>query len=330
MIALTEATVRLGETVADKEEAIRRAAGLLAEHGHIAPEYAESMLGREKVANTYLGSGIAIPHGLLKDRDLIHSTGLAVVQVPDGVEWNPGETVRLVVAIAAASDEHLQILANLTQVLADEAEVAELVKTTDPSVVVRRLTPLAATRAPAPAAAGDRPRRLRHRRRRARSRRRSARPPGDDVRRRRQGLRQRRARALRREGGQRQEPRRAAHARCRAGRRRSRCWPAATTRTTPSPPSSPRSRAASATTTSPNEAAGSGAVGATGVEAGRPGRRRARHRRLARAGHRSAVAPQAAPAGRRAHGQGSARPRSRSCAPPWRRHGPSCASCTTT
>ena len=98
------------------------------------------MLGREKVANTYLGSGIAIPHGLLKDRDLIHSTGLAVLQVPDGVEWNPGETVQLVVAIAAASDEHLQILANLTQVLADEAEVAELVKTTDPSVVVRRLT----------------------------------------------------------------------------------------------------------------------------------------------------------------------------------------------
>ena len=115
--------------------------GLLVEHGHIAPEYADSMLGREKVANTYLGSGIAIPHGLLKDRDLIRSTGLAVLQVPDGVEWNPGETVQLVVAIAAASDEHLQILANLTQVLADESEIAEVfVKTTDPAVVVRRLT----------------------------------------------------------------------------------------------------------------------------------------------------------------------------------------------
>ena len=150
MIALTEATVRLGETVADKEEAIRRAAGLLVEHGHIAPEYADSMLGREKVANTYLGSGIAIPHGLLKDRDLIHSTGLAVLQVPDGVEWNPGETVQLVVAIAAASDEHLQILANLTQVLADESEIAELVKTTDPAVVVRRLTRCRRRAAPRP------------------------------------------------------------------------------------------------------------------------------------------------------------------------------------
>ncbi len=140
MIALTEATVRLGESPADKEEAIRRAAALLAANGNIAPEYAESMLGREKVANTFLGSGIAIPHGLLKDRDLIHATGLAVLQVPAGIEWNPGETVRLVVAIAAAGDEHLQILANLTQVLSDDAEVDELATTTDPSVVVRRLT----------------------------------------------------------------------------------------------------------------------------------------------------------------------------------------------
>jgi phosphocarrier protein FPr len=140
MIALDVVNVRLGETVATKEDAIRLAAGLLAGTGHIEPAYAESMLGREKVANTYLGGGIAIPHGLLKDRDLIRRTGIAVVQVPAGVEWNPGEEVRLVVAIAAASDEHLQILANLTQVLADEDEVERLATTDDPRVVVDRLT----------------------------------------------------------------------------------------------------------------------------------------------------------------------------------------------
>jgi phosphocarrier protein FPr len=149
VIALTEATVRLGSRPANKEDAIRAAAALLAEHGHIDPRYAESMLGREKVANTYLGSGIAIPHGMIKDRDLIRSTGLAVLQVPSGVEWNPGETVRLVVAIAAASDEHLQILANLTQLLADEHEVRELATTADPALVVDRLT---RTERPAPTA----------------------------------------------------------------------------------------------------------------------------------------------------------------------------------
>ena len=139
-IALDASNVRLGEAPADKEEAIRLVASLLADAGHVDPAYAESMLGREKVANTYLGEGIAIPHGLLKDRDLIQRTGIAVVQVPGGLEWNPGERVRLVVGIAATSDEHLHILANLTQVLADEDEVERLATTTDSALVVERLT----------------------------------------------------------------------------------------------------------------------------------------------------------------------------------------------
>jgi phosphoenolpyruvate-protein phosphotransferase len=140
MITLDASTVRLGASPATKEEAIRMVARLLADGGHIDPGYAESMLGREQVANTFLGEGIAIPHGLLKDRELILKTGIGVVQVPGGVEWNPGETVRLVVGIAAASDEHLQILANLTQVLADEHEVQRLSTTTDPALVVDRLS----------------------------------------------------------------------------------------------------------------------------------------------------------------------------------------------
>jgi phosphoenolpyruvate-protein phosphotransferase len=148
LIALEAGNVRLGASPATKEEAIRMVAGLLAGAGHIDPDYAESMLGREKVANTYLGDGIAIPHGMLKDRDMIRQTGIAVVQVPSGVEWNPGEQVRLVVGIAAASDEHLQILANLTQVLADADEIERLSTTSDSAVLVDRLTRAGDTQAP--------------------------------------------------------------------------------------------------------------------------------------------------------------------------------------
>ena len=68
-----------------------------------------------------IGNGIAIPHGLGADRDLIKKTGVSVVQFPDGVEWNPRQTVRIVVGIAAKSDEHLEILAALTDVLDDTA-----------------------------------------------------------------------------------------------------------------------------------------------------------------------------------------------------------------
>ena len=71
---------------------------------------------------------------------MILRTGIAVVQVPAGVEWNPGEPVRIVVGIAAASDDHLSILANLTRILADDEAIEELATTTDPDVVVRRLT----------------------------------------------------------------------------------------------------------------------------------------------------------------------------------------------
>ena len=156
VIALEPGNVRLGASPATKEEAIRMVAGLLADTGHIDPGYADSMLGREKVANTYLGEGIAIPHGLLKDRDMIRQTGIAVVQAPSGVEWNPGEQVRLVVGIAAASDEHLQILANLTQVLADADEVERLSTTSDPAVLVDRLTRAGDTPAPTAGAIDER------------------------------------------------------------------------------------------------------------------------------------------------------------------------------
>jgi phosphocarrier protein FPr len=150
MINLSANHVRVGGKAADKSEAIRLAAGLLIEQGNIEPGYADSMLAREKVANTYLGNGIAIPHGIPKDRGLIRQTGVAVLQVPDGVEWNPGEKVYLVVGIAAKSDEHLQILTNLTDVLSDTGEAERLAHTSNPQDIVDRLS---SGPGPAPAAA---------------------------------------------------------------------------------------------------------------------------------------------------------------------------------
>src|SRR5512141_793368 len=96
---LERSNVQLHARVANKAEAIRMAGTLLVESQYMKPGYIESMMGREKVANTYLGNGIAIPHGLPKDRDMILRTGIAVAQIPDGVTWNPGEKVYLVVGI---------------------------------------------------------------------------------------------------------------------------------------------------------------------------------------------------------------------------------------
>jgi phosphoenolpyruvate-protein phosphotransferase len=140
MITIDERLIRLQAKATNKQDAIRQAGQLLVDSGHIDAGYIASMLGREKVANTYLGNGISIPHGLPKDRDLIKQTGIAIVQVPAGVSWNPGETARLVVGIAAKSDEHIEVLRRLTRVLGDREQVARLSRTTDPRDIIEALT----------------------------------------------------------------------------------------------------------------------------------------------------------------------------------------------
>jgi phosphoenolpyruvate-protein phosphotransferase len=152
MLQLESANVKVGARAESKEDAIRQVAALLTRSGCIDPGYAESMLAREQVANTYLGKGVAIPHGMPKDRDLIQRTGIAVLQVPAGVAWQEGDTARLIVGIAARSDEHLDILGNLTGLLYDDEMVARLAVTDDPREVIAALT---APRADASASSED-------------------------------------------------------------------------------------------------------------------------------------------------------------------------------
>ncbi len=140
MVALDAAAVRISASPSDKTDAIRQVGSILVDCGNIEPGYVDSMLARERVANTFLGNGIAIPHGIPKDRGLIRQTGVAVLQVPSGVEWNPGEKVHLVVGIAAKSDEHLEILSNLTDVLSDADEADRLAHTHDARDIASRLS----------------------------------------------------------------------------------------------------------------------------------------------------------------------------------------------
>lgn len=132
--------VRLGASPHNREDAVRAAGALLAQAGHIHPSYVDSLLQREKVANTFLGEGLAIPHGMVEDKHLVLRTGLAVLQVPEGVRWGSDDKqARLVVAIAAASDEHLQVLRRLTRVMRDGALMQRLATTTDAQDIVRAL-----------------------------------------------------------------------------------------------------------------------------------------------------------------------------------------------
>ncbi|KAA0678969.1 phosphoenolpyruvate--protein phosphotransferase [Roseomonas genomospecies 6] len=141
--------LRLNASPASKEEAIREAAQLLIAAGCIDPAYAAGMLRREAVANTFLGHGVAIPHGMVEDRGMVRRNGIAVLQVPGGVEWNPGQTAHLVVAIAAQSDAHIAVLRRLTRLMQDEARLTALFTATDPAALSAALGEDAPVTAPA-------------------------------------------------------------------------------------------------------------------------------------------------------------------------------------
>ncbi|MEK6369749.1 MAG: phosphoenolpyruvate--protein phosphotransferase [Burkholderia gladioli] len=136
---LTAGQVRLAARAASRHDAIDQAGALLVEAGVIEPAYVASLHGREQVSNTYLGHGVAIPHGLQEDRHLIRRTGVAVLQLPEGVEWRDGERARLVVAIAAQSDQHIVLLQRLTRLIGDQARLEQLLATRDPLAIVNVL-----------------------------------------------------------------------------------------------------------------------------------------------------------------------------------------------
>ena len=117
--------VRRGLTAADKWDAIRQCGAVLKELGAVEDGYPETMLEREKSVSTFIGEGVAIPHGTDESRALVRRTTLGVLQFPGGVDWD-GQTVHICVAIAAKGDEHVTVLSALAQILMDPQQAERL------------------------------------------------------------------------------------------------------------------------------------------------------------------------------------------------------------
>ncbi|MCL9668071.1 fused PTS fructose transporter subunit IIA/HPr protein [Rosenbergiella epipactidis] len=128
MFQLEVQVIHTGASATNKEDAIRHVAAALANAGNVGEGYVSGMLAREQQTSTYLGNGIAIPHGTTDTRDLVLNTGVQVFQFPQGIEWGADQTAYVVIGIAAKSDEHLALLRQLTHVLSDDS-IAETIKT---------------------------------------------------------------------------------------------------------------------------------------------------------------------------------------------------------
>ena len=140
MKVLSREMVVLGAQAVGKEDAIRQAGEVLIKTGCCAPSYVDGMLARERVLSTYIGNGIAIPHGELADLRTVYRTGVSVLQLMRGVEWEPGECAYLVIGLASSKNEHVAVLTNLVELLQAPETITQLVHTADPMVIVERLT----------------------------------------------------------------------------------------------------------------------------------------------------------------------------------------------
>ncbi|WP_455474355.1 phosphoenolpyruvate--protein phosphotransferase [Bartonella sp. B30(2025)] len=136
---LSRKSVKLAAAFDHKNDAIRAAAELLVQIGAINKCYLKSMLKREKITNTWLGNGVAVPHGMVENRDLIIRDAVAVIQIPAGVEWRDGNKARLVIAMAVCPDRYMEICKKLTILLLDRERLEVLATTEDKQQIVTTL-----------------------------------------------------------------------------------------------------------------------------------------------------------------------------------------------
>ena len=127
---LRKNNICLGLKSVDRDEAIRMAGRLLHKDGYVQEEYIEAMIAREQDLTTYIGKGIAIPHGVGKAKENIKKSGMVVLQFPEGVSFGE-EIAYIIIGIAGVGNEHLNILSNIaTAINVDDDSMTEVLRTT--------------------------------------------------------------------------------------------------------------------------------------------------------------------------------------------------------
>ncbi|WP_314425079.1 PTS sugar transporter subunit IIA [uncultured Microbacterium sp.] len=125
MSVLTLDQVRIHPGGSTQDAALQEATDILVAAGAVTPAYVDAMRQREQTVSTYMGNGLAIPHGTNDAKDAILGSALSVVRYDGGVDWD-GEPATFVVGIAGRGDEHLEILSQIAILFSDEDDVAKL------------------------------------------------------------------------------------------------------------------------------------------------------------------------------------------------------------
>jgi PTS system mannitol-specific IIA component len=139
-LPLDPRAVRVDAKAADRLDAVRQCGRALVEVGAVGPSYIDAMLEREESISTYVGEGVAIPHGTNASKEAVHHDAICVLRFPEGVDWH-GEQVTVCVGIAARGDGHVRLLSELAQILLDSDSAAALRGATEVADVITLLQP---------------------------------------------------------------------------------------------------------------------------------------------------------------------------------------------
>lgn len=130
--------VKTGLASVDKVSAIRAAGRLLCDLGYVDESYIDAMVAREELVTTYMGMGVAIPHGTSDAKETVKKTGIVVLQYPEGVDFGD-EKAYLVIGIAGVGDEHLEVLGKVAASLEDADLLESLKKDADVDKIMKAL-----------------------------------------------------------------------------------------------------------------------------------------------------------------------------------------------
>ena len=124
---LIKESILTEQSFSSKEEATIMAGEILFKNGYVEKEYIGSMLEKLETQSfaTYIGNGVAIPHGMAEGSKYVKHTGISVMQVPEGVQWNE-EVAYVIVGIAANSDDHMGVLSALADAIEEEEDAKKL------------------------------------------------------------------------------------------------------------------------------------------------------------------------------------------------------------
>lgn len=146
MLALEPRHIHMNQHAVDKKHALQCLVDILVKDGLVTPDYITGLINREQQSATYLGQGIAIPHGTPQSREFILETGIRLAHFPEGIIWDGENRIYLAVVIAAKSDEHLQVLQILTRALMhDVSEQVKNAKQPEQIIEILQAQPLSLT-----------------------------------------------------------------------------------------------------------------------------------------------------------------------------------------